>query len=179
MCAIPDASIDAVISSYFWEHMAPADKPLILAEIRRVLKPGGKIIFVFDVATKNPLITWMRRTRPELYQALFIDSDGHLGYETADENDALIRKHGFRITRSLPMERTPLQSASVYSKLADWPGPLRLVGRGLSILNRQPLLHLYTALLRLIDETIGHLFPAAGAASPSWWRKSRRASDAR
>jgi ubiquinone/menaquinone biosynthesis C-methylase UbiE len=64
MRAIPDASIDAVISSYFWEHMAPADKPLILDEIRRVLKPGGKIIFVFDVATKNPLITWMCKTRP-------------------------------------------------------------------------------------------------------------------
>jgi hypothetical protein len=57
------------------------------------------------------------------------------------------------------MERTPLQSTSVYSKLADWPGPLRFAGRGLSILNRQPLLHLYTALLRAIDETVGRLFP--------------------
>ncbi len=157
--AISDGSIDAVISSYFWEHMTKLDKAAILDQITRILRPGGKIIFVYDVATRNPLISWMRKTRPQLYQALFIDSDGHLGYETVDENDALFRSHGFRITRSHPMERTPLQSTSVYLKMRDWPGVARWAGKVLSILDRQPLLHLYTALLRLVDGTVGRLFP--------------------
>jgi SAM-dependent methyltransferase len=157
--AISDGSIDAVISSYFWEHMTKSDKAAILDQITRILQPGGKIIFVYDVATKNPLISWMRKTRPQLYRAMFIDSDGHLGYQTVEENDALFRAHGFHITCSHPMERTPLQSTSVYLKMLHWPGIAHWIGRSLSILDRPPFLHLYTALLRLVDGTVGRLFP--------------------
>jgi ubiquinone/menaquinone biosynthesis C-methylase UbiE len=63
--AIPDGSIDAVISSYFWEHIAPNSKPALLDEIYRILRPDGRVVFVCDVATANPLISWSRRPRRE------------------------------------------------------------------------------------------------------------------
>lgn len=164
LAPIPDGSVDAVISSYFWEHIPPADKPGILDEITRVLKPGGHIVFVYDVTTSNPLIAWLRRRRPDLYQALFIDSDGHLGYQTPAENDALIEKAGFRLLVSNPMERSLLQAPSIYLKMRSWPGIPAMIGAALSFLNSSPFLFPYTAMLRLIDETVGRLLP------PRWGR---------
>ena len=36
---LPDNSVDAVVSSYFWEHIPPPLKPRILQECRRILAP--------------------------------------------------------------------------------------------------------------------------------------------
>src|SRR5262245_33091487 len=38
---LPDASLDAVVSSFVWEHIQPEEKPQVLAEFARVLRPGG------------------------------------------------------------------------------------------------------------------------------------------
>ena len=57
---IASDSVDAVISSYFWEHMSPEKKPRILSECRRILRPGGKLLFLYDVETENPLIEWYK-----------------------------------------------------------------------------------------------------------------------
>jgi SAM-dependent methyltransferase len=157
--AIPDHSADAVISSYFWEHIAPERKPELLGQISRVLKPGGHVVFLYDVATKNPLIRRLRRAGPELYQSLFIDQDGHFGYQTVEENERLFRGSGFHLLRSHPMERTPLQSMSVYEKMKNWPGMLGSVGRRVQALNHRSFIYAYQAMLRVIDETIGHLLP--------------------
>jgi SAM-dependent methyltransferase len=162
--SIPSSSIDAVISSYFWEHIAPEAKPALLDEIFRVLKPGGRVVFLYDVATANPLISWLRQISPELYRAEFIDKDGHLGYQTVDDNDALFEAHGFRILCSHPMERTPLQSGSTYLKMQKWPGVPGFLGRALTFVDRHPFYYAYVALLRVIDETVGRFLP------PSWGR---------
>jgi ubiquinone/menaquinone biosynthesis C-methylase UbiE len=39
----PDRSFDRVLSSLFFHHLTTADKERTLAEIRRVLKPGGEL----------------------------------------------------------------------------------------------------------------------------------------
>lgn len=161
LAAIPDASLDAVISSYFWEHM-PADvKERLSADIKRVLKPGGHIVFVYDVETRNPLIAWIRGRRPDLYKKLFIDGDGHLGYEPIAVNEQRFVRHGFELIRSNPMERTPLQSTSVYKKMEQWDGAPRAIARLTAFLDWKPFAKPYWALLRLIDETVGRLFPRA------------------
>ena len=159
LAAISDATLDAVISSYFWEHMTAEVKEKLTADIKRVLKPGGHVVFLYDVETGNPLITWIRGLRPDLYQKLFIDSDGHFGYETITVNEQRFVRHGFELIRSNPMERTPLQSTSVYKKMDLWDGAPHLVGRLAVFLDWALVAKPYWALLRLIDETVGRLFP--------------------
>lgn len=158
LAALPDASLDAVVSSYFWEHIPPDVKEVMTQEFKRVLKPGGYIVFVYDVETKNPLISWLRRLRPDLYQSLFIDGDGHLGYEPLAVNDRRFVRHGFTLVRSNAMERTPLQSPSVYKKMVHWQGAPRMLGK-LCFLGNAPFVKPYWAFLRVIDETVGRLFP--------------------
>jgi len=47
--AHPDASFDRVFSSMMFHHVPMDEKPLVLAEMRRVLKPGGRLEFLdFD-----------------------------------------------------------------------------------------------------------------------------------
>jgi SAM-dependent methyltransferase len=156
---LPDKCADAVISSYFWEHIAPERKPELLSQIFRVLKPGGYIVFLYDVATKNPLISRLRRADPKLYQSLFIDQDGHLGYQTVENNDVLFRDGGFKNIHSYSMERTPFQSLSVYAKMKEWPGSLGSIARHLEFINCRKCQYYYYAMLRVIDETVGRLLP--------------------
>jgi ubiquinone/menaquinone biosynthesis C-methylase UbiE len=159
LASIPDASLDAVISSYFWEHMTADVKEKLTADFVRVLKPGGKIVFLYDVETKNPVITWIRRLKPDLYKALFLDADGHLGYETIDVNEQRFVRHGFEIIRSNPMERTPLQGTSVFKKMEQWGGVPKLIARLTAFLDWPIVAKPYWVFLRLIDETVGRLFP--------------------
>lgn len=42
----PDASFDRVLSAFMFHHLQPAAKKLALAEVRRVLKPGGSLHLV-------------------------------------------------------------------------------------------------------------------------------------
>ena len=41
---LPDASADAVISSYAFHHLDDGGKQLALAEARRILRPGGRLV---------------------------------------------------------------------------------------------------------------------------------------
>jgi len=45
----PDGSMDRVLSAFMLHHLDPADLPRALAEVRRVLRPGGSL-HVVDVA---------------------------------------------------------------------------------------------------------------------------------
>jgi SAM-dependent methyltransferase len=42
----PDSSVDRVLSAFMLHHVDPADLPRTLAEIRRVLRPGGTVSIV-------------------------------------------------------------------------------------------------------------------------------------
>ncbi len=159
LAAIPDASLDAVVTSYFWEHVPSDVKEKLTAEFMRVLKPGGHIVFVYDVETKNPLIVWIRGRRSDLYNKLFIDGDGHLGYEPIGVNEQRFERHGFELIRSNPMERTLLQSTSVYKKMEQWEGTPRIVAQLSKFLDWGPVAKPYWVLLRIIDETVGRLLP--------------------
>jgi ubiquinone/menaquinone biosynthesis C-methylase UbiE len=160
MIPLADNSVDAVASSFFWEHIPPLSKRAILAELRRVLKPGGKLIFLYDVETNNPLISAMRRSSASLYREEFIDRDGHLGYETPAANLETFRGAGFNIVEQLGLERTPLQSTTVWYKMRKWPHPFSAVG---SVMHRldfsRAVFFPYLGVLRAVDETIGRILP--------------------
>jgi SAM-dependent methyltransferase len=157
--AMPDNSVDAVISSYFWEHIPPEIKPGILKECQRILKPGGKLVFLYDVETENPLIQHFRKRDIHLYKKVFIDGDGHLGYQTPDDNVRLYAHAGFDVLKHQGLEKTWFQSPSAYDKLARFDTAGKSIFAWAAGLGRQPFFYPYTAFLRLIDTFLCPWFP--------------------
>ncbi len=156
---LPDGSVDAVVSSYFWEHVPPARKLALARECARVLRPGGKLVFLYDVETRNPLIERYKRRDPAAYQKLFLEGDGHVGYETPRANRSTFEAAGLTVLQHHGLEKTPLQPASVYDKLAAFGGrlaPLFSLGRALG---QSPLFYPYTALLRALDTAVAPRLP--------------------
>ncbi len=51
----PDASFDRVLSTLFFHHLMPPDKERTLAEIRRVLRPGGQLHVADFTRPADPL----------------------------------------------------------------------------------------------------------------------------
>lgn len=157
---LPDNSVDAVVSSYFWEHILPEVKPRILSEVKRILRSGGKLIFLYDVETKNPVIRHYKAKDPALYERLFIEGDGHFGYQRPIENLAIFGKGDFRVIAHKGMEKTWLLSPSANTKLAQFGA----FGSGLltwaSRLGQKPFFYSYTALMRIIDTLICPWLPA-------------------
>ena len=154
-----DKSVDGVISSYFWEHIPPSIKDKMLIEFKRVLKPGGKIVFLYDVETQNELVGLLKIDNPQRYQELFLDGDGHFGYETPQINKERFQNHGFEIVKHFGMERTWVQSNSVFEKLRHLKGFTGFIGKiGNAISSGRILGYVFTFFVRLIDETFGRLF---------------------
>lgn len=159
---LPDKSVDAVVSSYFWEHIPPDVKPHILSEMNRILRPGGKLIFLYDVETQNPLIRRYKEKDRALYERLFIVGDGHLGYQSPVENLEIFEEAGFRVVTHKGMEKTWLQSPSVYTKMAQFGKLSRRFG-WTQILGRSPLFYPYTGLMRLVDTFVCPWLPKGWA----------------
>ncbi len=60
---LPDGSVDAVVSTLVLCSVPDLD--IALAEIHRVLKPGGRLVFLEHVAHPDPRVrTWQRRVEP-------------------------------------------------------------------------------------------------------------------
>src|SRR5262249_11112787 len=64
---LASGSADGVISSCLFEHLLPEQKVDLLRESHRVLRPGGRLVFFYDIKTDNPIISTYRRRRPDLY----------------------------------------------------------------------------------------------------------------
>jgi SAM-dependent methyltransferase len=157
---LPDASVDAIFSSYVWEHIPPDRKPAALTECARVLRPGGKLVFLFDVESQSPLYRWFRRSDPERYRRVLIDEEGHFGWETPESNRQAFRRAGFRVLEFRGKDKL-LVAPAIYDKFGQWPGGVgRFAALGASLGSGRKF-HLYNALLRILDETLGRLLPAS------------------
>ena len=55
----PDGTFDTVLLISILEHLKPADQARAFAEIRRVLKPGGQV--VYGVPVERPLMVFLFR----------------------------------------------------------------------------------------------------------------------
>ena len=88
LSSYPSASFDMVYSGESIEHITRAEAEQVLAEARRVLKPGG----VLALDTPNANLT-------RLQQDAFIDPDHKYEYRHA-EMAAMLRGNGFVIERA-------------------------------------------------------------------------------
>ena len=147
---LPSNSVDGVISSFFWEHLDESGKNKCLKELTRILKPEAKIIFLYDVKTENPFIKKFILNDPNLYQEIFLDRDGHVGYASIKNNLDLFKKNNFEIIKNLGYQKTFLVEPSVYIKFKEW-NKLNLLIGFLSNLSSPLLLKPYLFLLRIID----------------------------
>ncbi len=154
-----DQSLDGIISSFFWEHISPGDKEIMLKEFHRVLKPGGKVVMLYDVETQNRFIGLLKRDDLRAYHRLFLEGDYHIGYETPEENEKKFETADFHVLKHFGLERTFLQSNSVYVKLSNiprWYGRLSTWMCWLTVSGIRGYLHMLV--LRIVDITIGRFF---------------------
>jgi SAM-dependent methyltransferase len=155
---LPDASVDAAISSFVWEHILPHQKPAVLAELRRVLRPGGKLVFLYDVDGTHPLYRRMQAADPALFQEILIDREGHSGWQTAAQNAEAFQAAGFRIVEHRGKEKL-LIGPAMYDKVHHWPGAFRRLARVGLKFRYGWRYHLYNAATRVLDESLGRLLP--------------------
>jgi SAM-dependent methyltransferase len=86
-----DASFDLVINNQVFEHVEDLDA--VLAEVARVLKPGGQVLSLFPDASVIreghcgiPFLHWFpKSSRPRVYYAALLRSLG-LGYHKGDKS---------------------------------------------------------------------------------------------
>ena len=104
----PDASFDVVVSSLFFHHLRPDAKRATLAEVTRVLKPGGRL-HVAD---------WGKPSDP-LMRVLFTTVRALDGFEVTAENargalPRLCEDAGLEHAGVQDQLRTPLGTLAVY-----------------------------------------------------------------
>lgn len=92
---LPDASVDTVVSTLVL--CSVEDPPLALAEARRVLRPGGRLLFLEHVRAEGRAAGWQDRLDPAWRR---LCAGCHPNRDTV----AAIRRAGFGVTalRQLP-----------------------------------------------------------------------------
>jgi len=157
---LADNSVDGIISSFFWEHIDLETKEKMLNEFKRVLKTSGKMVFLYDVESQNTLVNGMRSTDPIKYQKLFKDNDGHIGYATPTDSQLQFTQAGFKVIKHFGMERTWVQSSSVYEKMRHFNGVWGWLGKFFFfIFSWRLTIWANMILVRIVDETIGRMWP--------------------
>jgi ubiquinone/menaquinone biosynthesis C-methylase UbiE len=102
-------SFDVVLSSLFFHHLMPTDKRSTLAEVQRVLKPGGHL-HVAD---------WGKPSDP-LMVVLSLSIRAFDGFEVTAENlhgalPSLFEQAGLEDAQERRRLRTPLGTLALYS----------------------------------------------------------------
>ena len=155
---LPDGSIDGVFSSFVWEHISPDLKPRALEQFARVLRPGGKLVFLYDVESDGPLFRYMKRRDRDLYREVLIDREGHAGWQTPDENRALFEGHGFKVLEHRGKEKL-LIAPAMYDKLREFGGWMRPLAELGCRFRSAPGYYVYNGFIRILDETLCRVLP--------------------
>lgn len=119
---LPDASCDAALLFFVWHHVA--DHARAAAELRRVVKPGGKLFVQGNFSDRMPDVWWFRVV-PEWWRvdrAQFGSHDDVTG-DFAEAGWTLAAREEVTWLRSATLaedlERLKLRAVSVFEYLSD------------------------------------------------------------
>ena len=104
---LADRSIDVVVSIWLFEHLTESRFVATLREIRRVLRPGGHLIFFADLDSSKPIIRWAKRF-PEDYVRHHIDALGHYGLRSLRYTKFLLQREGFVENETIAVNKSSL-----------------------------------------------------------------------
>jgi cyclopropane fatty-acyl-phospholipid synthase-like methyltransferase len=85
-----DASFDYVVSLDVLGHVGFEEKDTVLAEVRRVLRPGGVTLHGIECTDRRAQKSYEEMTADELRR--FVSVDGHVGLEEEQEHAARFRR---------------------------------------------------------------------------------------
>lgn len=160
----PDGSFDAIVSVDVMEHIPAEVKNAAIAEMLRVLKPGGRMMHVLDLDSQKPLYRWAMRDAA-LWKKYFIDQMGHYGLETATRALERFDSFGMKRLAAEATNRTFLQHPENYAWQFDNEYrfkaiPVRiLVSLSYRIRNSLVLRTTYAAFYQVWTRTFEKLFP--------------------
>lgn len=89
-----DNTFDVVFSSDVIGHIPFDDKQILISEIYRVTKKGGKSIHSVECDSNSLFYKWAKKY-PDLFQKYFIEMYGHFGLELPTKVFERFRKVGF------------------------------------------------------------------------------------
>jgi len=143
-----DSTFDYVVSLDVMGHIAFDDKDRVLAEIKRVLKPGGVTMHGIECLDRDIHQDYETMTEEKLRR--FVGIDGHLGLEEEDEHTTRFRSF-FNYVQSEPRYSLCLSSQEFLKQADDYGVPFETdfldYLRGLSFTER-----------RAFDMAMGYVF---------------------
>lgn len=93
----PSEYLDYIVSSDFLGHIPVEHKDDLYQELRRVLKPGGKMFHIIETDANNWHFRFAHRY-PELFQKYFVEAiGGHFGLELPSCAIKRLEDNGFRV----------------------------------------------------------------------------------
>lgn len=102
----PDAAFDCVVSSHVMGHIPAESKDGVVAEIARLLRPGGVTVHVIETDSRHSLVNQAKADRA-LYHKRLIEPDGHVGLELVPNVLERFRLHGLEPLEASPLEAGP------------------------------------------------------------------------
>ena len=108
-------TFDAISSWDVFGHVPFLEKGPLLAEWKRVLKPGGYMLHIIEAHCTAPFYKLVRSDE-ELFYRYFIEMDGHFGLELPSQITERFERAGFRIEKSWSFFRGGVFPPDEYAK---------------------------------------------------------------
>jgi ubiquinone/menaquinone biosynthesis C-methylase UbiE len=97
---VPDASVDCVVSTLVFHHLAPSVKRAALAEARRVLVPGGRLLICDIGRASDPIM------RAAFFAVQLLDGFANTSEHARGELPAIVSHAGFSTVTVIDRYRT-------------------------------------------------------------------------